>query len=215
MTATGSDLLLELFSTGLLWKAFFHSADRRTIGRRLVSGPTGFPGLCNSTITPFPMSSVSCCCKASLNILAIGCPNMFDVVFNRSAGILSCPLARPLFSLFIARVTSAAVMGSVSGVGSPVNTVSPVTAGSLNRRLNWSVIRSLSSCATQMTRPASSCMRTLPAGVLDIYRTTRNILAPSCSLSTSDARWSNLLQTLSRSFRRRACRILMRCCSRL
>ena len=75
---------------------------------------------------------------------------MSDVVFNRSAGILSCPLARPLFSLFIARVTSAAVMGSVSGVGSPVNAVSPVTAGSLNTRLKWSVTRALISCASQI-----------------------------------------------------------------
>ena len=85
-------------------ESVFRSADRRTIGRRLVSDSTGFPGLCNRTSTPFPMSSVSCCCKASLNILAIGCPNMSDVVVNRSAGILSCPLARPLFSLCIAGV---------------------------------------------------------------------------------------------------------------
>ena len=173
-------------------ESVFRSADRRMIGRRLVSGPTGFPGLCNSTSTPFPMSRVSCCCKASLNILAIGCPNTSEVAFNRSAGMSSCPLARPLFSLFIARVTSAAVMGSVSGVGSPVNAVSPVTAGSLNRRLKWSVTCALISCVSQMTHPASSCMRTLPVGFLYISRMARNILAPSCSLSTSDARWSNL-----------------------
>ena len=53
---------------------------------------------------------------------------MSDVLFNRSAGISSCPLARLLLSLCIVCVASAAVIGSVSGVGSPVNYVSPVTA---------------------------------------------------------------------------------------
>ena len=102
------------------------------------------------------MSSSSWCCKASLKMLAIVCESSSAEHLRNSAGISSCPLARPVLSLPIASVTSSGVIGRVSCDGSPVNASSPSTVGSVNCRLKWSVTRVLISAELEMMRPASS-----------------------------------------------------------
>ena len=52
------------------------------------------------------MSSSSWCCKASLKMLTIVCESSSAEHLRNSAGISSCPLARPVLSLPIASVTS-------------------------------------------------------------------------------------------------------------
>ena len=62
------------------------SAESRTIGRTLVSGPTGLPGFCRRISTPFPVSNGSWCSSASLKIAAIDGAIRSAVLFSRSAG---------------------------------------------------------------------------------------------------------------------------------
>ena len=64
----------------------FRSADSRTIGRTVVSGPTGLPGFCRRISSPFPISKCSWCLSASLNIAAIEGAIRSAVLFSRSAG---------------------------------------------------------------------------------------------------------------------------------
>ena len=64
----------------------FRSAESRTIGRTLVSGPTGLPGFCRRISTPFPMSKGSWCSMASLKMSAIAGAIRSAVLFSRSAG---------------------------------------------------------------------------------------------------------------------------------
>ena len=169
-----------------------------TIGRTLVSGPTGLPGFCRRISTPFPMCKDSWCSSASLKIAAIAGAIRSAVLFSRSAGRSSWPQALPLFSLEIARWTSPGVMGVVSGDGTPVKAGNSITLGSLNCWPKWWVTRSFSSAALQIMRPESSWILSLLAGFLVISWTARNIFAPSWRRSTSEARWSSLTDALSR-----------------
>ena len=89
---------------------FFLNVVRRTIGRTLVRGPFGLPGFWISIRTPLPRPSGSWCSSASLNMLAIGSASKSAEHLNNSAGMSSCPLARPLFSLPIAWFISAGVI---------------------------------------------------------------------------------------------------------
>ena len=52
----------------------------------IISGPTGLPGFCRRISTPFPMSKVSWCSSASLNIAAIAGAIRSAVLFSRSVG---------------------------------------------------------------------------------------------------------------------------------
>ena len=99
----------------------FLSTESKTIGRRLVSGPVGLPGFSTRMSTPFPMSSSSLSCKASLKMLAIVCESSSAEHLRNSTGISSCPLARQVLSLPIASVTSSGVIGRVNCGGSAVN----------------------------------------------------------------------------------------------
>ena len=89
-------------------------------------------------------------------MLAIVCENSSAEHLINSAGISSCPLARPVLSLPIASVTSSDVIGGVNCDGSPVNASSPSTVESVNCRLKWSVTRVLISAELEMLRPACS-----------------------------------------------------------
>ena len=88
----------------------FLNVVSRTIGRTLVSGPFGLPGFCINMSTPLPRPSGSWCSNASLNMSAIGCASKSAEHLNSSASMSSCPLARPLFNLPIARFISAGVI---------------------------------------------------------------------------------------------------------
>ena len=61
-------------------------------------------------------------------MLAIVCESSSAEHLRNSAGISSCPLARPVLSLPIASVTSSGVIGRVSCNGSPVNASSSTAA---------------------------------------------------------------------------------------
>ena len=62
-----------------------------------------------------------------------------------------------------------------------------------------------------MMRPASSWNVSCVAGLLVIYRTARNIFAPSWRRSTSEAILSSFSSACDRAFRRIACNIALRC----
>ena len=67
-------------------------------------------GFRSSIRTPLSRPSGSWCSSASLNMLAIGYASKSAEHLNNSAGMSSCPLARPLFSLPIAWFISAGVI---------------------------------------------------------------------------------------------------------
>ena len=184
--------------------------DSKTVGRTLVGGPIGLSGVCISMRTPLRRSSGLLCSSASLTILAIMCAKLTAVYFKSSAGKSSCLLARLLFSLSIAPLTSSAVIGSASRDGLPANAGSSSTAGSLNWRLNCSVTRVFSSASLQITNPATSWIVNLATGFLVISRTARKNVLPSWRRSTSDATLSSPAEVLSRAFRRRTCIIVLR-----
>ena len=85
--------------------------------------------------TTLPRSSGLLYSSASAKMLAIVCSSRPAVHFKSSTGRSSCPLARPLFNLSIARLISSAVKGSASRDGLPTDDGSSSTAGSLNWRL--------------------------------------------------------------------------------
>ena len=92
----------------------------------------------------------------------------------------------------------------------PMNTHSSSTAGSLNWRLKCSVTHVFSSAALQITRPAASWIVNLATGFLVIKRTAQNMFAPSRRRSTYDASLSSPVEVLSRAFRRRARKVVLR-----
>ena len=109
MKETGICRLLGRSLTGRRDSVFLNVVSR-TIGRTLVSGPFGLPGFCISMSTPLPRPSGSWCSSASLNMLAIVCPRKSADHLNSSAGMASCPLARPLFSLPMVHFISSGVI---------------------------------------------------------------------------------------------------------
>ena len=86
-------------------------------------------------------------------MLAIVCESSSAEHLRNSAGISSCPLARPVLSLPIASVTSSGVIGRVNCDGSPVNASSLSTVGSVNCLLKWSVTILSLTCAYSMCSP--------------------------------------------------------------